>query len=124
MVRVTRILFAFLPFLFSRPVYAATVWGSCAPDNVATFACIEPLFTNLVWGLIALAGVGLFVMLTIGGFSMLLSGGDPKKLEKARGTLTNAIIGIVIIVTSYLIIRTIGLFTGITNLGVFQVILR
>jgi len=91
--------------------------GAPTPSGIGGF---EALWVVVI----ALAGVGLFVMLTIGGFSMLLSGGDPKKLEKARGTLTNAIIGIVIIVTAYLIIRTIGLFTGITNLDVFQVILR
>jgi len=33
-------------------------------------------------------------------FHFFFSSGDPKKLEQARGTLTNAIIGLVIIVAA------------------------
>lgn len=128
MVRVARASLALLPFLFAPPVFAAVDWGNCVSQtgdtkNVATISCIEKLFENAVWGIIALAGVGLFIMLIIGGYGFLFSGGDPKKLEKARGTLTNAIIGIVVIVTAYLIIRTIGVFTGI-NLDVFRVFIQ
>jgi hypothetical protein len=127
MARTIRLFSPFFLLLYAPPVYAARDWGSCVSQtgdtkNVATISCIETLFENAVWGIIALAGVGLFIMLIIGGYGFLFSGGDPKKLEKARGTLTNAIIGIVVIVTAYLIIRTIGVFTGI-NLDVFQVII-
>jgi hypothetical protein len=126
MARVIRLLLPFLSLFTASPVYAVD-WGSCVSQtgvtkSVATISCLEPLFENAVWGVVALAGVGLFIMLIIGGYGFLFSGGDPKKLEKARGTLTNAIIGIVVIVTAYLIIRTIGVFTGI-NLDVFQVII-
>jgi hypothetical protein len=87
--------------------------SSCLVDGVATFKCFEPLFTNVVQALVALLGVALFIMLVIGGFGFLLSGGDQKKLEKARGTLTAAITGVVIIIIAYLILRTISLFTGV-----------
>ena len=122
MARTIRLFSPFLLLLYAPRVYAARDWGTCAPDSVATISCIETLFENTVWGVIALAGVGLFIMLIVGGYGFLFSGGDPKKLEKARGTLTNAIIGIVVIVTAYLIIRTIGVFTGI-DLDVFRVII-
>lgn len=82
--------------------------------DVATFKCFEPLFKNLVSTVLALAGVGLFVMLVAGGFTFLLSGGDQKKLDAAKGTLTNAILGLVVIVSAYLILRTIEIFTGVT----------
>ena len=36
-----------------------------------------------------------------------------KKLEKARGTLTGAILGVVIIVCAYLILLTIKAITGV-----------
>ena len=81
--------------------------------DVATFKCFEPLFKNLVSTVLALAGVGLFVMLVVGGFSFLLSGGDQKKLDGAKGTVTHAILGLVIIVSAYLILRTIEIFTGV-----------
>jgi len=81
--------------------------------GVATLQCLEPIFTGVVQALTALVGVALFIMLVIGGFGFLVSGGDQKKLEKARGTLTAAVTGVVIIVVAYLILRTIQLFTGV-----------
>jgi len=85
----------------------------CIVDGAATFECFEPLFTNVVRALTALLGIALFIMFVIGGYGFLFSGGDQKKLEKARGTLTGAIAGVVIIVIAYLILRTIQLFTGV-----------
>lgn len=92
-------------------------WSGCFEsipnaEEVATIRCIVPLFTNLVQGVLALSGVALFVMLVVGGFNFLLSGGDPKKLEAARGTLTSAITGIVVILAAYLIIKTVQVFTS------------
>lgn len=81
-------------------------------EEVATVRCILPLFTNLIQGVLALSGVALFVMLLVGGFNFLLSGGDQKKLEAAKGTLTGAIIGLVVIVAAYLIIKTVEVTTG------------
>jgi hypothetical protein len=52
-------------------------------------------------------------MLLVGGFKYLFSAGDQKKLEGARGTVTSAIVGVVIMSLAYLIISTIGRFTGI-----------
>jgi hypothetical protein len=94
----------------------AVVWSDtpgCINQGVATFKCFEPLFKNVVVALTALVGVALFVMLIVGGYGFLLSGGDQKKLEKARGTLTAAITGVVIIVIAYLILLTIQYFTGV-----------
>ena len=82
-------------------------------ENVPTIKCLEPIFRNLVNSIIALSGVVLFIMLIIAGFNFLFSGGDQKKLEKARGTMTNAIIGLVIIACAYLILQTIKIFTGV-----------
>ena len=94
----------------------AVDWASepgCIVQEAATIRCIIPLFTNLIQGVLALSGVALFVMLLVGGFNFLLSGGDQKKLEAAKGTLTGAVIGLVVIVAAYLILRTVGVFTGV-----------
>jgi len=82
-------------------------------DGAATFQCLEPIFENVVKALTALVGVAVFIMFVVGGFSFLFSGGDQKKLEKARGTLSNAILGVVIIVAAYLILLTIKALTGV-----------
>lgn len=84
-----------------------------ASVDVATFKCFESLFGNVVQALTALVGIALFIMLVVGGFGFLFAGGDQKKLEKARGTLTAAITGVVVIVVAYLILRTVQLFAGV-----------
>lgn len=97
-------------------IAAAVDWSSedkCIIQEAATIRCIVPLFKNIVMGVLALTGVALFVMLLMGGFNFLLSGGDAKKLEMAKGTLTNAVIGLVVIVCAYLIIYTVEVFTGV-----------
>lgn len=88
--------------------------------GVANITCLVPLFTNVVRAVVALGGVALFVMLLVGGFNFLFSGGDQKKLETARGTVTQAIVGIVIMSLAYLIILTVQTFTGV-NVTDFEV---
>jgi hypothetical protein len=102
------------------PVYAATL-GNLENGDVATIRSLETLFSNVITVVSSLAGVALFLMIVVAGFSFLFSGGDPKKLEQARGTLTGAVIGLVVIVVAYLILRLIGVFTGYSNITRFQI---
>lgn len=94
-------------------VHAADQWTGTQSENVATFASLESLFKNIVSAVTAIVGVALFIMILVSGFSFLFSAGDPKKLEQARGTFTNAIIGLVVIVCAYLILLIIKVFTGV-----------
>lgn len=108
----------------SHSVHAQAVqWNSynCLEDDVATIQCLVPLFQNVVSALIQIAAIALFVMFVIGGFNILMSGGDPKRMEQGKNTLTYAIIGIVVMVLAYLIIQIIGNFTGVSGLGEFTI---
>lgn len=93
----------------------AVSWEStgCVQQEAATIQCLEPLFQNVVIAIVSLVGVALFVMLVVGGFKFLLSGGDQKQLEQAKNTVTYAIIGLVVIVVAFLILQTIKVFTGV-----------
>lgn len=102
-------------------VVHAQTWTGLQDTDVATFQSIETIFANIIGAVMSLAGVALFLMLLAGGFSFLFSGGDPKKLEQAKGTLGNAIMGLVVIVAAYLIIRIVSAFTGVANLTIFSV---
>lgn len=104
-------------------IRAATQWGDCVYEgtDVATMQCLVPLFRNIVVAIVQLAGVALFIMFVVAGFNFLLSGGDPKKLEQAKSTLTYAILGLVVIVVSYLIIQLISTITGVSGLNEFNI---
>lgn len=90
-------------------------------ENVATIQCLEPLFIYVVQAIISISGVALFIMLLISGFNFLFSGGDQKKLELARGTMTNAIVGLVVIVIAYLLLKAISIIVGVPDLTKFVI---
>lgn len=87
----------------------------------ATLEDLEVIFSNILRAAIPFAGIVLFVMLIIGGFQYLTSGGDPKKVASARNTLTFAIIGIVLVALAYLILVVISMITGATDILIFDV---
>ena len=87
-------------------------WNDTTGDTPATLKDLEVVFYNLVSVIMAVAGIVFFLMLVIGGFKFMTAGGDPKNLESAKGTLTNAIAGLALVALSYLIIVTISYFTG------------
>lgn len=107
-----------LVFFFANisPVYAAQDWANtagCAVNEVATIKGFECLFSNFISVILAFAGIVLFIMLVTGGFRYLVSGGDPKAVEAAKGTLTQAIVGLVILVLAFLILKLIETITGV-----------
>jgi hypothetical protein len=59
------------------------------------------------------AGIVLFILLLVGGFKFITSGGDPKAVEGAKKTITSAIAGLAVILVSYLIIVLISNITGV-----------
>lgn len=62
------------------------------------------------------AGFGLLIMIILGGFSLLTSAGDAKKLEKGRAQVTMALMGFIVIFASYWIVQAIGAMLGFTEL--------
>lgn len=66
------------------------------------------------------AGFGVLLMLLAGGFTYMTSGGDPKKTESAKGQLTNALIGFVIIFVAFWLVQAAGYIFGIQAInGIF-----
>ena len=80
--------------------------------TVPTLAYLECLFGRTANIILGLAGIALFIMLLIGGFRYMTSGGDPKALDSAQKTITYAIIGLVLTASSYLFLRFVGAITG------------
>ena len=81
--------------------------------EIPTLKCLELVFKNILTVAVSLAVLAMFVMLTIGGFKYLTSGGDPKAATSAKQTMTYAIIGIVLLVLAFLIFVIIERFTGV-----------
>lgn len=91
--------------------------------DAATIKGIEAILNNVLSAALAFAAIVLFVMFLIGGFRYLTSGGDAKAAEAARGTLTHAILGLVVLIFAYIIIQFIEVFTGV-NVSMFTIYRR
>ena len=96
-------------------------WNDLQNDNVATLKSIETLFGNILSVALGFMGLATFIMILVGGVQFLVSGGDPKATDTAKQTITNGIIGLVLVITSYLILMFIGFFTDIPDLLQFVV---
>jgi hypothetical protein len=96
---------------FATPANAAS-YGICdyfAPCK--SFPTIGALFTSILAFIIAGAGLVFFFMLIWGGIRYMLARGDDKALGSARGTLTTAVIGLLIIVSAFIIINLVSFAT-------------
>lgn len=88
-------------------------WDDCLIDGVPTLGCIEIVFSNLLVMSSALVLVILFVMFVIGSYQYLTSLGEQEKMENAQNTFKYAIIGLVLYLSSFLILTIIDvLFLG------------
>jgi len=87
--------------------------GNQGPDAKRTFT--EVIGDVMVW-LLAIVTIIAFVYLIISGVNYITAGGDAEKATKARTGILNAIIGIVVVVLSYFILRfAANLGTNIGN---------
>lgn len=68
--------------------------------------------------LFVFGGIAFFFMLVWGAVSWILSGGDKAHLESAKGRITNAIIGLVLLIASIAIVKLIEAFFGIDILSI------
>ena len=59
---------------------------------------------QVVQGVLGFIGVLFIVMIIYGGFVWMTAGGDSGKVQKAKDTIIKATIGIVIILSSYIIV--------------------
>jgi len=84
--------------------------------EVATLKGFECIFASILNVVIRLAGIALLVMLFVGGFKYLTSGGDAKKAQTAQQTITYAFLGLAAIIGSWFIFLLIKTFTGINVL--------
>jgi len=81
------------------------------------FPNIGSFLSQLLPYILVIAGLVLFIMLIIGGFGLMTSGGSPEKMKAAQGKITSAVIGFIIIFISYWLMRILEIVFGITILG-------
>lgn len=66
---------------------------------------------------IVIAGVVFLFLLVFAGIRFISAGGDPQKIAQAWQVITYAIIGFIIVIASYLIVRVVEAVLGLSILG-------
>lgn len=98
-------------FLAASPVFAQNI--SVRKPSQVTFENLGSLVGGAVGLIIIVALIITFFFLIIGGIKWITSGGDKGQVEEARNQITNALIGLAIVVGAWAIMKMIGFFFGI-----------
>lgn len=79
------------------------------PGNgkIAGSRSVSDLIKNVIYILLSVTLVIAVLFLIIGGYQYITSAGNEKQAESGKQTVVNALIGIVIIIMSYTIVRVI-----------------
>lgn len=76
-----------------------------APDNVNQL----PLFVSTLLTLMAVAmGLWVFINIILAGYTALTSSGDAQAMTKVRTSITNSVIGLLLIVLAYTLAALAG----------------
>lgn len=87
------------------------------PDKFdGTLVTIGGIMNKAIPFIFSFAGLALLLMLIMAGFNLLTSAGDAKKLETGKQRLTQAIIGIILIIVAYWLVQIVGIIFGVTEI--------
>jgi len=87
-------------------------------NKFTSLGAVGDLVSLFLNGAFVLSGLILLFFFILGGIGMISSAGqsDPQKAEQAKKTITSALIGFVIVFTSYWIVKLVSSLLGITGL--------
>ncbi len=80
------------------------------------FTNVGEFVSDILVFLVSAAGVIAFIFIIIAGLKFVTSSGDQKKLDSAKSTITFSVIGIAVVILSFVIIRFVQAFVG-TNIN-------
>jgi|SRR5579872_6210949 len=96
-------------------VFAATA-NSIVPTSLNSVSNIDvvQIIRAIIQFILIVAFVLAFIFLLIGGIRWITAGGDEKGVEKARGMITAALIGLVVVLIAFALIKLVETFFGVS----------
>lgn len=85
----------------------------------ATIQDLATVFSNLLITAIPLIGLISFIMIIVGGFTILSSAGNPENVKKGQMTITFAVGGVILAILAWIILQTLETLTGV-NVTLFK----
>lgn len=93
-------------FILLMPIFVGAA-GSVTIANPLGTSDFQALITKLLNVVFSIVGLVAIVMIVYGGFQIMISGGEEKKYEQAKKTITYAVVGLVVVILSYSILNFI-----------------
>lgn len=75
------------------------------------------IITKVLPYILVAAGLSMFIMLVVGGFELMVSGGEPGKMKTAQGKLTGGVVGFLLVVFAYFITQLVETIFNVNILG-------
>jgi hypothetical protein len=98
-ISVPRIVFGASPF----PIVPQT--GVCrCPGTAPDYGCVLQVFQNVVNAAVILGVIMCVMWIAYAGFTLMISGGNPKARSQGKTRIANSIIGIAVILCSWIIV--------------------
>lgn len=94
-------------------------WEGSSPTikGPSSFTNLTDLINTVISNYIfPFAGIALLVAFISAGYMYLTSAGDTKKMEGAKQRMTNALIGIILIISAYWIVQIAGQIFGLKGI--------
>ena len=77
-------------------------------------AGVYPILSDILKYVYVFGGLLLLFYIIYGGFHMILASGDEKGLIEAKGKITNALIGFIILFVAYWLVQILEIILGVT----------
>lgn len=101
-----------MPFLIQAADFPAP--GGLRIDNPLRANSFAELFVGITNWIAGLAAIVAVLMVVIGGFQYMIAGGNEAKTKSAINTIKWALIGLVIILLSWSLLKTVLTLLGVT----------
>lgn len=96
-----------LPTIEGQPTIAFEGPLPSTSPGVYRFNNLGDIINTALQYIFPLAGLLLFILIIVAGFQLLVSSGDPKKVEAGSKRITAAIVGFLLLVASYWIVKVV-----------------
>ncbi len=103
-----------LPITALSLPFSAMAAGTLVPTQISGINDITQVIRNAIRFILLIAFVLAFIFLLIGGIRWITAGGDEKAVSSARGMITAALIGLVVVLVSYALIVLVENFFGVS----------
>lgn len=100
------------------------LYGSTVTGNPTTAASqLSLLISNTIGIMTIIAGIYFLFQLILSGFRWIAAGGDKQVVQEAQKRISNSLIGLIVVVISYVFLGIVGFIFGVDFIGIGNVIL-